>query len=519
MKFAVALFTSTFLLMAAGAHAEVKLPAVISDHMVLQQEKPANVWGWAAPGENITVQLSGKSVATTAGPDGKWNARLRDLKPGPAGELIVTGKNKISVKDVLVGEVWICSGQSNMEWRVAGVTNAQQEIAAANFPMIRMFTVERDAAEQPKDDCKGTWQICTPEAVPGFSAVAYFFGRKLQQTLQVPVGLIHTSWGGTPAEMWTPSAILAADPDFKPFADAWNKTKADYPKAKENYEKALAAWETAAAAAKAEGKQPPRKPNAPRGDTAFGAPGCLYNAMIAPLVPCTIQGAIWYQGESNASRAREYGKLFPTMILSWRQRWNEEFPFLYVQLANYNARGIPPTGEPEESQWAELREAQLMTLELPHTAMAVTIDIGEARDIHPKNKQEVGRRLALAAEATVYYRDTEFSGPLPGGSQEEDGKIRLSFRHAEGLKAADGGKLKGFAVAGDDRKFVWADTSIEGDHIIVSSSKVPKPVAVRYGWADNPDCNLTNAAGLPASPFRTDEWPYVPPVAAPAAGR
>jgi sialate O-acetylesterase len=319
--------------------------------------------------------------------------------------------------------------------------------------------------------------------------------------------------------MWTPSAILAADPDFKPFADAWNKTKADYPKAKENYEKALAAWETAAAAAKAEGKQPPRKPNAPRGDTAFGAPGCLYNAMIAPLVPCTIQGAIWYQGESNASRAREYRKLFPTMILSWRQRWNEEFPFLYVQLANYNARGIPPTGEPEESQWAELREAQLMTLELPHTAMAVTIDIGEARDIHPKNKQEVGRRLALAAEATVYYRDTEFSGPLPGGSQEEDGKIRLSFRHAEGLKAADGGKLKGFAVAGDDRKFVWADTSIEGDHIIVSSSKVPKPVAVRYGWADNPDCNLTNAAGLPASPFRTDEWPYVPPVAAPAAGR
>jgi sialate O-acetylesterase len=431
--------------------------------------------------------------------------------------LVVTGKNKLSVKDVVVGEVWVCSGQSNMEFKVAGAVNAQEEAAAAKFPMIRMFTVERDAAEQPKDDCKGTWQVCTPESVPGFSAVAFFFGRKLHQTLQVPIGLIHTSWGGTPAEMWTPTDILAADPDFKPFAEAWNKTKADYPKAKENYEKELAAWEPKAAAAKAEGKAPPRKPAAPRGETPFGAPGCLYNAMIAPLLPCTMQGAIWYQGESNASRAREYRKLFPTMILSWRQRWNAEFPFLYVQLANYNARRVPPTGEPEESQWAELREAQLLTLELPHTAMAVTIDIGEGNDIHPKNKQEVGRRLALAAEATVYYRETEFSGPLPGGSQEEDGKIRLSFRHAEGLKAVDGGKLKGFAVAGADRKFVWADTAIEGDHVIVSSPQVPKPVAVRYGWADNPDCNLTNAAGLPASPFRTDEWPYVPPTPAAAA--
>jgi sialate O-acetylesterase len=511
MKFATAFHGLALCVLLCTAHADVKLPAIVSDHMVLQQEKPANVWGWADPGEKVTVQLGGKTTETTTGADGRWNLRLSDLKPGPAGDMSITGKNKLLVKDVAVGEVWVCSGQSNMEWKVGGVVNAQQEAAAANFPMLRMFTVERDSAEQPKDDCKGTWQICTPASVPGFSAVAYFFGRKLHQTLQVPIGLIHTSWGGTPAEMWTPTDILAADPDFKAFADQWSKIKADYPQAKERYEKSLASWEKAAEAAKAEGKAPPRKPIAPRGDTAFGAPGCLYNAMIAPLLPCTMQGAIWYQGESNATRAQQYRKLFPTMILSWRQRWGAEFPFLFVQLANYNARGVAPTGEPEESQWAELREAQLLTLELPHTAMAVTIDIGEATDIHPKNKQEVGRRLALAAEATVYYRDTEFSGPLPGGSQQEDGKIRLSFRHAEGLKATDGGKLKGFAIAGEDRKFVWADTSIEGDHIIVSSPKVPKPVAVRYAWADNPECNLTNAAGLPASPFRTDDWPDVAP--------
>src|SRR4030095_9378851 len=248
----------------------------------------------------------------------------------------------------------------------------------------------------------------------------------------------------------------------------------------------------------------------PRGGDAFGAPGCLYNGMIAPLVPFSIQGVIWYQGESNAGQARLYRQLFPTMILSWRQRWNAEFPFLYVQLANFNARRVPPTGQPEESQWAELREAQLMTLEVPRTAMALAIDIGEADDIHPKNKQEVGRRLALAAEATVYYRDTEFSGPLITGSQEEEEKIRLSFRHAEGMKAADGGKLKGFSVAGEDRKFVWADAEVQGDHILISNPQVKKPVAVRYGWADNPECNLVNATGLPASPFRTDDWPGTP---------
>jgi sialate O-acetylesterase len=230
--------------------------------------------------------------------------------------------------------------------------------------------------------------------------------------------------------------------------------------------------------------------------------------MIAPLIPYGIQGVIWYQGESNASQAALYRKLFPTMIMSWRQLWGSELPFLFVQLANFNARNVAPTGQPEESQWAELREAQLMTLELPRTAMAVAIDIGEGGDIHPKNKQDVGRRLALAAEATVYFQEVESSGPLFSGSQIEEGKVRLSFRHAEGLKPATGDKLKGFAIAGEDQKFVWADAEIQGDHVVLSSAEVAKPVAVRYGWADNPEVNLVNEAGLPASPFRTDTWPY-----------
>ena len=497
------------LLVSGGAQADVKLPALISDHMVLQQELPASVWGWAEPGEKVTIRFAGRTAETAADAGGKWRVKLNGLKAGAAGDMTITGKNELTVKDVLAGEVWVCSGQSNMEWPVSASANAQEEIAAANFPMIRMFTVQRTPHLEPQEDCQGKWEICTPETVPRFSAVAYYFGRKLHQTLNAPVGLIHSSWGGTPAEHWTPADVLTAAEDFRPIVEAWERTKAAFPKAKEKYEADLAAWTEANRQAKEEGTKPPRKPSPPRGADAFGAPGCLYNGMISPLLPCTIQGAIWYQGESNASRAKQYRKLFPTMILSWRQRWGLEFPFLFVQLANFNARGAAPSGEPEESQWAELREAQLATLELPRTAMAVAIDIGEGGDIHPKNKQEVGRRLALAAEAQVYYRDTEFSGPLFTGSQPEEGKIRLSFRHAEGLRAKDGGKLKGFAITGKDRKWVWGEAEIQGDHVIVSSPQVANPIAVRYAWADNPEGNLVNAAGLPASPFRTDDWDRV----------
>lgn len=487
-------------------HADVKLPAIISDHMVLQQDTPANVWGWADPGERVTVKFADKSAETVTAPDGKWSAKLSGLKAGMTGELQIAGKNSLTVKDVLVGEVWVCSGQSNMEWIVRNALNPQEEAAAANFPQIRMFTVQKASKLEPQKDCLGRWDVCSPQTVSSFSAVGYFFGRKLNQTLQQPIGLIHTSWGGTPAEFWTPEPVLGADPDFKPIFTTWEQKKTNYPKAKADYDAAMEKWREEEKAAKAEGKEVPRPPRAPQGGDAFGAPACLYNAMIEPLVPYTVRGAIWYQGEANAGNGKLYQKLFPTMIQSWRKAWGIEMPFLFVQLANFNARGVAPTGNPEDSQWAELREAQAMTLELPRTGMAVAIDIGEATDIHPKNKQEVGRRLALIAEATVYFKDQEYSGPLFSGAQMEDGKVRLSFRHSEGLKASDGGKLKGFAIAGADKKWVWGDATIEGDHVVISNSQVTEPVAVRYNWADNPSGNLVNGTGLPASPFRSDEW-------------
>jgi sialate O-acetylesterase len=499
---------SLFSIFGASAVAEVRLPALISDHMVLQQEAGANIWGWAAPGEKVSVAFAGQKVDAVTDAEGEWRVQLSALKAGTTGDLVIAGTNTVTVRDVLVGEVWLGSGQSNMEWSVAHSARPQEEIAAANFPQIRMFTVQKSAQLEPQLDCKGKWEVCTPESVPRFSAVAYFFGRKLHQDLKVPVGLIHSSWGGTPAEYWTPNSVLAAGTDFKSILDSWEAAKANYPQAKAKYDEAMAAWKVAAEKAKAEGTNPPSAPHPPRGGDAVGAPGSLFNGMIAPLVSYTIQGVIWYQGESNAWQAELYRKLFPTMIMAWRQLWGAELPFFYVQLANFNARNVPPTGQPEESQWAELREAQLLTLELPRTGMAVAIDIGEGSDIHPKNKQEVGRRLALIAEATVYFQEVEFSGPLFAGSQIEEGKVRLTFRHAEGLKAATGDKVKGFAIAGADQKFVWADAEIQRDHVVLSSPEVPSPVAIRYGWADNPEVNLVNEAGLPASPFRTDTWPH-----------
>lgn len=517
--------------LAPAAHAKIKLPALISDHMVLQQDSRDNIWGWANPGEQVTVKFGDKTGNAQAGADGKWSVRLTDLKAGAVGDLTISGEDEKVVKDVVVGEVWVASGQSNMEWIVANSKDFDQEKAAANFPQLRMFVVQKAPSLTAKDDCVGQWKVCTPDNVGGFSAVGYFFAREIHQKLNLPVGIIHTSWGGTPAEFWTPATVLEREPAFKRYSERWEQEKKNYPQAKAAFDAARAKWDEDSAKAKAEGKPLPPAPRAPRGGEAFGAPGCLWNGMIEPVLPYTIQGAIWYQGESNAGTeddAKLYRQLFPTMILSWRRAWQEaglqgtdngEFPFLFVQLANFRAR-YP---QPVDSLWGVLRESQSMTLELPHTGMAVAIDIGEADNIHPKNKQEVGRRLALAALAQVYYVDLEYSGPLFSSAQEEDGKIRLSLRNADGLRASDGGKIKGFAVAGEDRKFAWANVEIDGDHILVSSPAVPKPVAVRYGWQDNPEVNLVNGAGLPASPFRTDDWPQklpapLPP-AAPAAAK
>ncbi len=525
MKLPLAPALAAFLGCSFTASADVKLPALISDNMVLLQNSKANVWGTADPGEKVTVTLGDKSASTTADAAGKWSVKLEALTPGTGKEMTVAGKNTLAVKNVAVGEVWVASGQSNMEWTVDKAKDAEQEIAAAKFPDIRVFTVVKKGSKTPLDDCAGKWEIATPENAGRFSAVGYFFVRELHEKTKQPFGLIHTSWGGTPVETWIPESGMKSN---EAFGAHWQKKMEAYPAAKEAYEKQLAAHKEAAEKAKAEGKPAPRPPRAPEGpDSLNGAPSGLYNGMIAPVTSYTIRGAIWYQGESNAGPNNRgnmdlYGQLFPTMILSWRYefakaqgmpREGSDFPFLFVQLANFQKRFDQPT----DSYWAQIREAQTGTLEVPRTGMAVAIDVGEANDIHPKNKQEVGHRLALSALAQVYFNEVEYSGPLYGGMQVEDGKVRLNLSHAQGLKTTDGGPIKGFALAGEDKKFHWAKAEIGHDHIIVSSPDVPNPVAIRYGWADNPDLNLVNGAGLPASPFRSDKWKQEPPPGAPGS--
>ncbi|MCP4260734.1 MAG: sialate O-acetylesterase, partial [Planctomycetes bacterium] len=393
------------------------------------------------------------------------------------------------------------------QWSVQASNNAKEEISAANYPNIRLFSVTRKIAGEPQSDCEGSWLECSPETVPGFSAVGYFFGRELHKKLNVPIGLIHTSWGGTPSEAWTRREVLESEPAAGPILERYDDVVARYPQIKQEYLQKVEEWKEAAETAKAEGKKVPRRPRTPYGPENPHAPSGLYNAMIAPLIPYGINGAIWYQGESNASRAYQYRKIFPAMITNWRKDWEQgDFSFLFVQLANFME--IKP--EPVDSAWAELREAQLMTLDLPNTGMAVIIDIGEAKDIHPKNKQDVGKRLALWPLTKNYGKNLVYSGPLFKRMNIEDNKAILSFDHVGGgLIARGGGPLKGFAVAGADRKFVWTDAKIDGNKIVVSNNEVSVPVAVRYAWADNPVCNFYNEEGLPASPFRTDSWPGI----------
>ncbi len=494
---------------AGAALAEVTLPAVIGDNMVLQRNKKVTIWGWAEPGEEIMAGVSWHSMkwAVITGKDGRWEFKMNPPKVGGPYEITISGNNAIKLKNIMVGEVWVGSGQSNMQWSVKQSANAEQEIAAADYPDIRLFTVERKVAEEPQSDCVGSWSLCSPETVPNFSAAAYFFGRELHKELEVPIGLIHTSWGGTPAEAWTRREVLEREPDAAPILERYDDAVAKYPQAMEEYKQKLIEWKEAVGKAKAEGKRTPRRPREPFGPGHPHSPSGLYNAMIAPLIPYGIGGAIWYQGESNAGRAYQYRKLFPEMIQNWRYDWKQgNFPFLFVQLANF----MPVKPEPGDSAWAELREAQLMTLDLPNTGMAVIIDIGDAEDIHPKNKQDVGKRLALWALARSYGKRLVYSGPLYKSMEIKGNEIILSFKHVGGgLVAGGDGPLKGFAIAGADRKFVWADAKIDDDKVVVGSGEVSEPVAVRYAWADNPVCNLYNKEGLPASPFRTDDWPGI----------
>jgi sialate O-acetylesterase len=642
------------------ARADVRLPALIGDNMVLQQGRKARVWGKAAPGERVTISLAGRTARAVADAGGRWQAFVGPLKAGGPFTLTIKGANTITVNNVLVGEVWVCSGQSNMEWPLSQATGGVQAATEANYPEMRLFTVRRATSATPLDDVEGRWVVASPQTAPPFSAVGFFFGRELYRRLKVPVGLIHSSWGGTPAEAWTSTSTLASLPELKPVLERYERERND-PNLGRGYEQKMAEWERTftrqdpgnkgealgyaaptfdasgwrqmnlpqlwesaglnidgavwfrrevdvpaswagrdlvlnlgplddfdttyfnGTGVGATGAENPNSYTVPRSYTVPGAlvragrnivavrvfdrsggggfaavpgqmslaprdaagdgpvkldgpwsykvevefkpiqpdyskmpaqppgpknpnsPSVLYNAMLAPLTPYALRGAIWYQGEANAGRAYQYRTLFPAMIRDWRAAWGEgDFPFYFVQLADF----MPAKPDPSESEWAELREAQTMALGVPHTGMAVTIDIGNPEDIHPRNKLDVGMRLARWALADTYGQKVEESGPLYRSFSVEGDKVRVRFAHAAGLRATPGGSpLRGFAVAGGDHKFVWADARIDGETVVVWSKSVPRPVAVRYDWADDPNGNLYNSEGLPASPFRTDDWP------------
>ena len=639
----VAALVATIGISSTEAQQALKAANIFTDNMVLQRDDAFVIWGWANAGEKVAVSLLDQTSTVQANADGKWTAKFQPIGLGKPFSVTIKGfENEITFSNVVAGDVWICSGQSNMEWEVKKCGNPAEEIANGNYPMIRHVRIDHvTSPSKLKDVANSGWQVCSPETVGNFSATGYYFGRELHRQLDVPIGLLHTSWGGTIIETWISGEKLELHPDFteavqKVKASAGDEhkrqEKANIAKAwAENFRKALTdesdQWQVADVddstwkqikvpghwewqgfkgmdgvgwyrhhfnlPAEAAGKKAtlsvamiddadhtyingklvgnltnwnaPRKYELPaellkageniiairvadgnagggihgkdenvfievegqdrvklagnwrfkpstltaalgdRPGKVFAGPNhptLLHNAMINPILPYGAKGVIWYQGESNADRAYQYRSLMPLLISDWRIKWNKDLPFYWVQLANFTA----PAEQPGDSTWAELRESQSMTLQMPKTGQAVIIDIGEARDIHPKNKQDVGKRLALNALAKDYGKDVEFSGPVFKSINIEGNLTKLSFDHAKGLMAK-GGDLKRFEIAGVDKKFVWADAKIEGNQVIVTSESVEFPVAVRYAWSDNPEgCNLYNEAGLPASPFRTDSW-------------
>lgn len=640
------------LLTACQGPGPVTVADIFGDNMVLQVKSPVNIWGTGDPGSRVSVMFRNQEKTVRVERDSTWKTALDPLTcGGPDSLVIISGSHRVAFHNVLVGEVWICSGQSNMEMPMisgwASLNNAEEEVRHADYPQMRLFTVERNIAFQPVDTLASEgWKECSPQSVRDFSATAYFFGRKIHRELGIPVGLINTSWGGTVAEAWTSAGSLKHLVDFAEQVEliaakdvCKDSLQADYMRDIRKMEQEIKeldagiedgdtifatkqvdtsdwltldlprmweetelgvfdgsawfirevilspsmagseltlcysapddwdqVWMNGVKVGESRAWDVPREYKIPEGvartgintvvirimDTGGGGgfmgeakhftlrssggrsipiatgwkakkgfdyedvrtipvspfnpnqPTVLFNGMIHPLVPFTIRGAIWYQGESNAGRAYQYRRLFRTLIADWREVWGQgDFPFFFVQLANYLQRNTTPV----EDTWAELREAQAMALELPNTGMAVTIDIGDALDIHPGNKQDVGKRLAFNALAIAYDRDIPYSGPMYAGMEIKGNVVELSFDHVyDGLETSDGGALKGFSICGEEREFVWADAEITGEKVMVSASGINDPVAVRYAWSSNPECNLVNSAGLPASPFRTDSF-------------
>ncbi len=497
------LFVTSLLSLACVAlEAEVTLPNIFGDHMVLQREQANPVWGQADAGEEVTVQIDGQSHTTTAAADGTWRVELDPMDASAKPKVLqVSGlNNQVSISDVLVGEVWICSGQSNMQWPLNKTNNGAVEIAAANHSQIRLISVPQVGTQEPQTNFEGAWERCTPQSASNFSAVGYLFGSRIHSALGVPVGLIDNAWGGSAAEAWVPRNVLEADDTYTELLESWDAKVAAY--TDEMHAAKLAefkAWQAA-------GKPKPYK-REPR-DFRKGQhrPANLFNGVLHPTIGYGIRGVIWYQGESNSGRAYQYRSLFPLMITTWRDLWQQgDFPFYWVQLADF-MQEVP---EPNDSAWAELREAQTMTLSLPNTGQAVIIDAGEGRDIHPRDKTTVANRLARLALANDYDYEIEAQSPRYASMQIKGSAVALSFDHvsSQGLYTFDVKHPTGFTIAGEDQVFVHADAKIIGKNkVLVSSASVQNPVAVRYAWANNPIANLKDRSGLPVSPFRTDDW-------------
>ena len=541
-------------LLATTSQAKVRLPALFTDNLILQRDTAIPVWGWADAGEQATVTFGGQTRTARADANGKWMVRLNPLPASSKGrQLAVSGKDSsIKVNGVLVGEVWLASGQSNMDFPLHAAHNAAEVLPKAQDAQLRFFRVTKKTASEPQTDCKGKWEVSAPDLARKFSAVAFFFAQEIRRTQKCPVGIIQGAWGGTDIETWISLAGLKQSPALTNPLSRWDKTLAEYakiqadPKPVADYEKDLKSWmakvQPAYIAAvkqwnadKAAGRKVGPKPRPERPEPSNpdpmgmpspsrrpSTPTVNFNGMIAPLVPYAMRGVIWYQGESNSLRGLEYRDLFPRLIEDWRRQWQAaggtagEFPFLFVQLPGYRVDETPVAeiGKP----W--LREAQLMTLKVPRTGMAITIDVGDPENAHPTDKLDVGLRLSLAARKLVYGEKLVASGPLFMKMQIQGDKVRVQFTEtgsgltigqqpwcAKGVTPFPKDKLIGFFLAGEDRKWVEAEAAIDGGSVVLSSAQVPKPVAVRYGWANSPRCNLYNKEGLPASPFRTDDWP------------
>lgn len=492
---------------APALRAQLRLPAIISDGMVLQQQQANPIWGWDTPGTAVTVTFAGQTHRATAGADGRWTVRLAPLTASAEPRtLAIAGSSQRALRDVLVGEVWMCSGQSNMQWSLSQSYHGDLEALATDLPQVRLISVPQVGTQELQSDFKGRWEAASPATTPSFSAVGLIFGRYLHQVLKVPVGLIDNAWGGSAAEAWVRRSTLESDPRFAALMAGARQREAGLlsPEGRAAFEASLQKHREDAAKAKAAKKTAPRAPQ----DwlTGNARPGNIFAGVVHPTLGYGMKGVIWYQGESNASRAHEYATLFPFMIEQWRKEWGQgDFPFYWVQLADF--REEKP--RPGESDWAELREAQTKAQRLANTGQAVIIDVGEGRDIHPRNKQEVAARLARIALARDYGRTLPHRSPEFRAADFAGGKAVVTLdTFGSSLRAFDVAEVRGFALCGEDRVWHWATGRILGsDRVEVSSPQVTAPIAVRYAWADNPVCNLYSADGLPATPFRSDDFP------------